>query len=59
MRLIALADLPDHTKAGEAFDANPVLGGILIRSGAAREAEDAQPEQPKRIYRRRDLVAED
>lgn len=62
MQLIALKDLPDGVKAGEAFDVNAIMGGVLIRVGVAREA-DTSPDAPepkrKRIYRRKDLRAED
>ena len=45
-------------RAGVAFEAEPVTAAILTRKRDARFATPADAPNPKRTYRRRDLVAE-
>lgn len=55
MKLIALKDLSDQTKAGDVFEAPDA---ILVAVGLAKHAEDETPRPARRRYLRRDLRAE-
>lgn len=58
MKLIALADLPNGVKAGEAFEVNDVQGQLLMRAAVARVADEPPSPSRRPPYRRRDLTAE-
>lgn len=63
MRLTALKDLPNGVPAGQTFEENAIMGGVLLLAGVVREEVDTAPlpilPRVKRAYRRRDLRAED
>ncbi len=56
MRLVALKDLSDQLPAGTIFDWRDDHAAVLIALGVVRAADPTVRE--KRVYRRRDMVAE-
>lgn len=57
MEYIAIKELPQGQQPGERFEANEDVGDVLILVGAAKRADEDDP-QPRGRYRRRDLQAE-
>ncbi len=59
MRVIAIVDLPDGTRAGGVLETTPEIGRALVLVGVAREAATLPAEPtPAAKYKRRDLKAE-
>jgi len=59
MKFIALKDLPNGIKAGEAFEEHEDVGAVLMLPGidAAKKADEELPAPSRRRYQRRDLDA--